>query len=472
MILTSVPWDAKTYQSRPFAFLPLQMVQGFYLPVLTPFLSLLAYFAAGLVFLTLVPASRDLRGTSFVLVLLLFALSPTLLGRLYYEGAGIGENVALCCFLLGASFCVHDRGRISFLPAIALFLFSLGVNQCIINTFWTLLLIQLLSAPPTAGKTQFFRYGGAFAVSLVIYLILIKFVLPTRPIYNNQIAGAGAFLNNILPQLKASVAYFWQTQPPMDRMFKALFALICLGGFGCLLARPKYAEGWRPLPCLRVPGAGFALRLLLIAALVLTNNVSAYVSGHEGANTFKLRMDYYSMPFILSFCATVVLQAPGLVGRLFKAAAALLVILCMGGDVRALQVWKMTIDDDILYANRMLARIEASPAFAADRPWRVLALGHRPTFGNRFWSGYDRFSLELQRPQHLKENFVDVFNVIAPNLNLAPYGGDNAKLCATQRDFLEAAPAWPSPDSLRVLGEEGVILVVLDREAARRYCAR
>lgn len=188
MIFSPVLGYAKTWQSRPFAFLPLQVWQGFYLPVLTPFFSLLAYFCAGVLFLTLLPVSRDLRGWAFCLALLLFVLSPTLLGRLYYEGAGLGENVALCGFLLGANFCVHDRGRKSLLLAVALFVFSLGVNQCIVNTFWTVLLILLLSVPSSVEKVHFLRYAGAFAVALVIYLIMIKCVLPVQTFYNNQIA--------------------------------------------------------------------------------------------------------------------------------------------------------------------------------------------------------------------------------------------------------------------------------------------
>lgn len=474
MILSPVVGHAKTWQSRPFAFMPLQVWQGFYLPVLAPLSSLLAYFAAGVLFLTLVPASRALGGGAFFLALLLFALSPTLLGRLYYEGAGLGENVALCCFLLGAAFCLHHTGRISFLLAVALFGFALGVNQCIINTFWTLLLLLGLSAPSDGEKTRFLRYGGAFAAALVIYLLMIKFVLPVQTFYNNQLAGADAFLKNLLPQLKASVAYFWQTQPPMNRLFKVLFSLICLTGFVCLLARPGRRPGGDVRPHARpaLPGAGFAPRLLAVVALVLTGNAAAYLSGDASANTFNLRMDYYSVPFILCFCATAALGLPGLWGRLLKAAAALLVILSMGADARALQVWKITIDDDILYANRMLARIEASPDFAAERPWRVLALGERPNFGAPFWRGYDHASLELQRPLHLERNFAEVFNYIAPNLNLSPFRGDRAALCATQRAFLDAAPAWPAPGSLRVLGEEGLILVVLERAAARRYCSR
>ena len=474
MIFSPALGYAKTWQSRPFAFLPLQLWQGFYLPVLTPFFSLLAWFAAGLLFLLLLPASQEMRGRCFFLALLLFVLYPTLLGRLYYEGAGIGENVALCGFLLGANFCVHDRGRISFLLAVALFGFALGVNQCIINTFWTLLLILLLCAPASAEKASLLRYGGAFAAALVIYLLMIKFVLPVQPFYNNQMAGAQAFLHNLLPELKASVAYFWQTQPPMNRLFKILFSLICLGAFVRLLACPKKTSGQRHgrFSALSGPKAGFALRLVLIAALVLTHNVAAYVSGDALANTFNLRMDYYSMPFLLAFCATVVLGMGGLGCRVFTAAAALLVVLSMGSDVRALQVWKISIDDDILYANRMLARIEASPDFAAGKAWRVLALGERPVFGNRFWAGYDRFSLELQRPMHLGRNFPDVFNYIAPNLKLSTYKGEPREVCATQRAFLELAPAWPHPGSLKVLGEEGLILVVLDRAAARRYCAR
>lgn len=472
MIFSPARWYSLAWQSRPAALIPLQVSQGLYLPVLTPFLSLLFWFASGLLFLSLFPPSGPAARRSFFLTLLLFVLSPTLLGRIYYQGAGIGENAALCCFLLGTVYAARKRRLVPFLAAVALFTFSLGVNPCILNTFWTLLLLLLLSSLITREDCNIFPYCCAFALALLFYLAAVKLLIPARPFYNNQLAGAEAFLKNILPQVKASLAYFWQTQPPMNRLFKVLFSLICLGGFAALLARPKRVRRVRLLFSVPLPQDSVFLRLLLILLLVLTHNLSAYVSGDAIANTFNLRMDYYSVPFLLSFCALAVLRSPGLAGRLFAGAAALLVILSMGADLRALQVWKISIDDDLFYANRMLARIEAAPGFDAGRSWRILALGERPAFGERFWQGYQRRSLELQRAQHLGRNFAQVFNYIAPQLKISNFTGDRAELCARHKSFLDAAPAWPHPGSLRVLGEEELILVVLDRGAARRYCAR
>ncbi|MBD5557592.1 MAG: hypothetical protein HDQ92_03265 [Desulfovibrio sp.] len=472
MILSPARWYALAWQSRLAALIPLQLFQGLYLPVLTPFLSLLFWFASGLLFLALFPPAGAAARRSFFLSLLLFVLSPLLLGRIYYQGAGIGENAALCCFLLGTLYTVRKTRLLSFFAAVALFTFSLGVNPCILNTFWTLLLLLLLTSLITREDRHIFQYCCAFGVALLLYLVAVKLLIPARPFYNNQVAGAGAFLKNILPQLKASLAYFWQTQPPMNRLFKIVFSLICLGGFAALLARPKRGRRVRLLFSVSLPRDSVFLRLVLILLLVLTHNISAYVSGDAIANTFNLRMDYYSVPFLLSFCALAVLGSPGLTGRLFAAAAAVLVVLSMGADVRALQVWKISIDDDILYANRMLARIEASPGFDAARSWRILALGERPAIGERFWQGYQRRSLELQRAQHLGRNFAEVFNYIAPQLKISNFTGERPELCARHKAFLDAAPAWPSPGSLKVEGEEGLILVVLDRAAARRYCVR
>lgn len=224
--------------------------------------------------------------------------------------------------------------------------------------------------------------------------------------------------------------------------------------------------------CLWLSRDGLVPRLLAIAALILTNNVAAYISGETVANTFNLRIDYYSMPFIVCFCAGVALGLPGLRGHCFTAVAALLVILSMGADVRALQVWKISIDDDLLYANRMLGRIEAAPAFDAGRSWRVLALGERPVFGNRFWRGYEHGSLELQRPQHLGRNFAEVFNYIAPQLEITNFTGERAAVCARHKAFLEGAPAWPKPGALLVDAQDGLILIVLEEKAARGYCPR
>lgn len=472
MIFTPAFWGAKAWQSRPFAFLPLQLWQGFYLPVLTPVASLFAYFCAGVLFLALFAPTAH-RQRSFFLGLALFTLSPTLLGRLYYEGAGIGENFALCAFLLGTHLGVRGKGVPPFLTAVALFTFALGVNQCIINSFWTLLLLLLLAFPDASRPRNIFRYGYAFAIALALYLLLIKIVIPGRPFYNNQLAGWEMFVKNLLPQLKASVAYFWQPQPPMNGVFKAFFSLLCLGGFCRLLFghRPVAEDGVaRPaLPGLR---KSLPVRLILLLLLFVTNNVSAYVSGDAGANTLNLRMDYYSVPFLLSFCAVTVLQSPGLRGRLFTAAAAVLVVLSMGCDVRALQVWKISIDDDMLYANRMLARIEAAPEFDAHRSWRILALGARPVFGERFWRGAPHRSLELQRPLHLERNFAEVFNYIAPQLEIAAFSGDRKEVCARHKAFLEQAPAWPKSGSLMIDAQEGLILAVLEENAARYYCPR
>lgn len=468
MIFTPAFWGAKAWQSRPFAFLPLQLWQGFYLPVLTPVASLLAYFCAGVLFLALFAPTAH-RQRSFFLGLALFALSPTLLGRLYYEGAGIGENFALCAFLVGTHLGAREKGVLPFLTAVALFTFALGVNQCIINSFWTLFLLLLLAFPDASRPRNIFRYGYAFAIALVVYLLLIKVVIPDRPFYNNQVAGWEVFVKNLLPQLKASIAYFWQPQPPMNGVFKAFFSLLCLGGFCRLLLghRPTAEDGgslclWTSRPA----------RLILLMLLFVTNNVSAYVSGDAGANTFNLRMDYYSVPFLLSFCALTVVQIPGLTGRLFTAAAAVLVILSMGSDVRALQVWKISIEDDMLYANRMLARIEAAPEFDAHRSWRVIALGGRPVFGERFWRGYPHRSLELQRPLHLERNFAEVFNYIAPQLEIAAFSGERKEVCARHKAFLERAPAWPKSGSLMIDGKAGLILIVLEENAARHYCPR
>lgn len=474
MVFKPYSWSAKAWQSRPFALIPLQLSQGFYLPVLTPVISLFAYFGAGVLFLALFTGDISNRRV-FFLTLLLFLLYPTLLGRIYYEGAGIGENVALFCFLLGVNCALYCKGILSFFICVMLFTFSLGVNQCIINSFWTIFLIIVLyyiNNKYNILNICVRRYCGGFLVALCIYLVFIKIIIPDTNNYNNQIGTLKAVFENLLPQLKASLGYFWQAQPPMNVFFKALFTLICIGGFWKLITCADISIHKQVILYLS-PAARRAIRIILILLLIMTNNVSAYVSGLETASTFNLRIDYYSIPFILSFCAFAALEFRGLRGHLFTAAAVLLVVLSMGSDVRALQVWKISIDDDILYANRMLARIEAAPEFDAGRSWRMLALGERPVFSRRFYSGYKHTSLELQRPMHLGGyNFAHVFNYIAPNLNISNFWGDAKKVCAQNRDFLDTAPAWPKPGSLRIDSEQGLILVVLDTAAARRYCPR
>lgn len=100
----------------------------------------------------------------------------------------------------------------------------------------------------------------------------------------------------------------------------------------------------------------------------------------------------------------------------------------------------------------------------------MLALGERPAFGERFWLGYQRRSLELQRAQHLERNFAEVFNYIAPQLKISNFTGERPQLCARHKAFLDTAPAWPALGSLRIVRDDNLILVVLDENASRRYC--
>ncbi|MBD5626503.1 MAG: hypothetical protein HDQ90_03240, partial [Desulfovibrio sp.] len=119
------------------------------------------------------------------------------------------------------------------------------MNQCIINTFWTLLLLLLLDPRKAARPRNMVCYCCAFALALGLYLLLIKAAVPDSPFYNNRVAGWPRFAGNLLPQLKASLAWFWEGQPPMNGVFKAFFSLLCLGAFGRLLLAPAPGRGAR-----------------------------------------------------------------------------------------------------------------------------------------------------------------------------------------------------------------------------------
>lgn len=412
----------------------------------------------------------------FFYALALYALSPTLIGRLYYDGADLGVTFGMLTLAAGVWLSARGTGKFSFLGAVLLIFYTFGSSPCFLNTVWVILLFMLLCKSLFNINNRIVRYVSALCIALPAYYVYIKIILRISDNYNNNFGSVGKILKNILPELKMSALYPFLTQPPMDLWYKAFYATFFFGAM-ILFIKSSFVRP-SPLPYSRTslmnrgyPG-GIAFTVILLLCVYLLHNPSGLLSGDWIASTTQIRMDFFSIPLILAMCVLMVSHWFASAGRwrhCLPILAAIFILLSMRADIRATQVWKIGLDDDLFYANRLLMRIEAQPGFDTSQSWEYLQLGPRPVYGSRFFKNYRLTTFELQRPFHIAFQAYYVFNYIAPNLRIATVSKSPSQICAQYRDFLASAQAYPKEQSILV--DDGVIIVVLDEQIARSYCA-
>lgn len=476
-IIEGTKWYYHHYCGRPFEQFPVALLQGgFYLPVLGPLLSLCAWFAAGIIFLTLFEIPGAGR-PAFFYAASLFSLSPVLIGRLYYEAAELGGTCGMLALSLGAWLSAKGSGKKSLVAAALLIFYALGSNPSFISTLWVVLLLMLLLNSVYKLGNNVTRYVCASGIGLGMYFILVKVILTMPRYYNNHLGSISEILGAFLPMLKRSALYPFVTQPPMGWEYKTLYALFFFGSMLILIIRSPHRSlpSFKSMTSIReylMEGGGRLLTILLLACLYLFNNTSGYLSGNLVAGPTQMRIDFFTIPLILAISVYICINSV-LRTRLAKSIvyflALIFILLSVGADLRATQVWWITLQDDILYSNRLLMRIEAQPGFDAAKRWQYLQLGDRPTFSHRFFKNIKGYTLELQRPMHINSNKYRIFNYIAPNLQIVGTSLSRKDICARHEQFFATTEAYPKPNSLLV--EDGLIIVTLDERAARSYCA-
>ena len=476
-IIEGTKWYFHQYIGRVFEQLPVALLQGgFYLPVLGPLLSLCAWFAAGIIFLGLFEIPGAGR-PAFFYAASLFSLCPVLIGRLYYEAAELGGTCGMLALSLGAWLSAKGSGKKSLVAGALLIFYALGSNPSFISTIWVVLLLMLLLNSVSKLGNNVTRYVYASGIGIAMYFILVKVILTMPKYYNNQLGSISEILKAFLPLLKQSALYPFMTQPPMGWGYKSLYALFFFGSMIILIMRSEH----RPLPSFKsitsireyLAGGGRLLTILLLVCLYLFHNTSGYLSGNLWAGTSQMRIDFFTIPLILAISVYVCINSV-IRSRLAKSIvcflASIFIFLSVVADLRATQVWWITIQDDILYSNRLLMRIEAQPGFDASKRWQYLQLGDRPIFSHRFFKNIKGNTLELQRPMHINSTKHRIFNYIAPNLQIEGTKLSRKDICARYEHFLATTEAYPKPNSLLVADD--LIIVTLDEKVARAYCAR
>lgn len=475
-VIDGSTWNDLTFAGRPFSNLPEALLEGgVYLPVLGPVLSICFWFASGVILLLLfrIPASGK---AAFFYALALYSLSPTLIGRLYYDGADLGVTFGMLTLAAGVWLSARGTRKFSFFSAVLLLFYTFGSSPCFLNTVWVILIFMLLYKLLFNINNRILRYVSALCIALPAYYVYIKMILRISDNYNNHFGSIGRILNNILPELKMSALYPFLTQPPMDWWYKTFYAAFFFGAI-TLFIKSSFVRP-SPLPDNRTslmdrvrPGAA-VFTVILLLCVYLLHNPSGLLSGELVANTTQIRIDFFSIPLILAMCVLMVSHWFASAGRwrhCLPILAAIFILLSMRADIRATQVWKISLDDELFYANRLLMRIEAQPGFDASQSWKYLQLGARPIYGSRFFKNYRLTTYELQRPLHIVQQVHYVFNYIAPNLRIGRLTKPPSQICAQYRDFLASAQAYPKEQSILV--DDGVIIVVLDEQIARSYCA-
>lgn len=403
ILFNKIPWYGHSYDARPLSDVAIQLTEGSYIAIITPFISFIFFILSAILFIFSLEEECDKK--RFLLSVLIFVLYPTLLGRIYYEGAGIGNNFGLLCTISGFYlYNVLVNKKFKFIIPIILFTIGLLVCEISINTIFCMIIFYIF----LNKKYKILDMLSFIVIPSLAYFIIIKFFGLYGTGYNNTLPSTYIILNNIVNCFKAHLNILYKTQPPMDKNFKIVFCAIIL-----------YFTFLNTIN-IRKNILIFIKKVFLIFILLFFHNISAYASANIVAYPSNFRIDYYAVPLIYSFITYNILTKKEL-NKLINILKTFVIIyaifLCSVSDCRAIYIWKNSICNDMLYCNRILNIIESNENFNPLKNYKIIQIGDRPVWSNKYYNNYDMYTLELQRPFNVGNNAAQMFMFISPNYN-------------------------------------------------------
>ncbi len=342
----------------------------------------------------------------------------------------------------------------------ALFLFmALGGYPPCVNLFVTAAACRLMldiRATSNAPK-QLFRKCFPFAASLLLALLALKltFIFLQKhhymmPMYNSDVNAPAELLRQIPNTLQNALASFVLPQPFFSPVLKKLTSFIVLAFAGCFLSAAPSIKN-------------FCLRFLCLPILLLCLKFSAWLAKSPADNIFiqndppffMVRADFYAMPVLILFCLLYLYQTRQfwLKNLSFTLALCLLwVNLTLNLDFCKSHLLGFAAENQL--TERLIARIQESPAFSANTRYSVIQAGELPLRSKYYMpkpnEKYGYYTLKVPYTRHwiafeyynfyAPEDFVKEGTSIVPE-NITP----------EMVDFLTGRiKPWPSPDSIYV----------------------
>jgi len=451
IIQGGISWHGHSLVARPLSDVAIQLTQGLYISVITPFISLLLFFISAVLFVFLFIKKHDSEVKIFFFVLS-FVLYPTLIGRMYYEGACIGHNLAMVVLLIGCHTILFSNKKIYIILSTICFYFVLSCSQVFINTIWTIFLLMIAFSIISNKDINFRGFIISNVISVIAYFGTIKLFGLYGKGYNTTLATTGEFLGSFIKCLSSHIDIFYKTQPPFIMLEKIILIIIaCIAIFNIIkLANSKKKK---------------IILLLCFVLLFISHNPSGYISGRATAHSGQLRIDYHSIPLIFSFL--VIFCFNFRMRKIYIVTCSVLVFLLAVSDCRALQIWKTLLDREQFYCNRLISRIEMNINFDIKKSYNYIQIGNRPSHSESLIKKHKIRTLELQRPFHHGGNQEGMLKYINPYLKIKSVNG-KSKIDAVYKykEKLSNAKAYPSKDSIFIIDNN--IFVILDLNELKR----
>lgn len=460
-----ISWKHVWFVGRPFASIPIQLTNGFILP-LTTILGFFFYSLAALFFCVLFKLPQ--RKGFYTLVGLVITLHPYFLGKIYYGfmlESYLGLAVIFGGFLLYTRKISHYR-LYTFLCCFLV----IGMSQTFLNTIsitFILLLMVDICFENKKWQELFSHYMQLAVIILsacILFLIFLEvskffgFILTT---YNNKINSISDMLANAPTIILGNMTEYISLQIPMPLEIKivgialVVFA-VCIGFLNLL----KQTES---------KSSKIVLFLLCVLYIFCFHNIVAFITPNfevvQGASGFRIL--FHGLLYVYAFAVIVLLRSEKLwVVNMTLVLSAVFVWWFAIADFRAQQVWKMRQNIEYHTRNRILSRIEINENFDLHKSYAYIQIGEVPAWSNYIYNKrYKLKTLELTRAYGYDGNQGAFFRLLMPTHRFSSPALNSLewkKLLLENKELLQGSNEWPAKNSVFVT--EDAIFVIFNKQ--------
>lgn len=382
-----------------------------------------------------------------LIVALMVALSPNILGWLYFPINILGNFSAVALTIAGLS--LLEKGGIAAKTAAMLcFLLSLGVYPSVMETMIICLCFRYLLTPPKSLKEITKPFAGiviALALFKLLLILLIKANLTMESYYNLETLPLSALITRLPETVILAFSQLITVTPFFPLYIKILtLALIVLS---CLLTirSPNQALLW----------------VLAFGATVL----SSFLTANPTETAYMPRVNFYGLTFFCSGAAAMLLNNTQKLKRNIGLALSLIILFCtVNLNIEAQKVWYLGKNAEIRLIDRISAEVEQN---APNLPITPVVAGELPLRPRYYQEPYQKESPYLLNRSFMVRHIPSgIFNFYAPE----PLFYSNSAISVLTPElyhFIKTAnQSWPSRNALYIDNNYALILLTPDGIAA------
>lgn len=277
--------------------------------------------------------------TDSIIVALLPAVTPFILGWLYFPINILGNFAAVTLVALGLLLAEH-RGIWKKFAAIGCFVVALGVYPSVIEMMLVCFCFRYILQPFKPMRTMMKEIGvllGAVILfKTVLYILTVKGIIYAGH-YNMQTASISELLYRIPQTALLVFNQTWETLPFFPAQLKICGIILI---FLSLSAVIKHK-----------------LKLLLWMIALASTGLSAFITANPQDVAYMPRINFYGLNFFYAGAAAVALQQKKLWRNMAYLVSLLLIYISMQQDIYAQKIWNIGKTAEEQLVKRTTSRI-------------------------------------------------------------------------------------------------------------------